>query len=869
MQPASAHPDLQARAAQDPVRVWNRLQVLLDGASVGLLHLDAAGHGLDSNPASRLMLARDEDQLRQASFAELIHPDELEHVRELHAQLVAGETDRWELEHRYLRPGGESVWAITRTSVVDPAPGEQRTGMAVIQEITERKLSELALRRANDRLERVLDVQRAISGASSDLQAVMDLVVEHSVDLTAGTGAMVSLVQGDELLIAAADGIAAEVLGSRRALEGSLPAHAFVTRSAVLVEDTASDSRLDAAVGARIGDGSRICVPLFNGATPVAALNVVTASRDAPLTEEDRQTLELLGGVLGSAISRAREFEALGRFEATFAGAITGMVLMAPDSSVVESNAAFQSLLGYGAEELRGRRAVDLIYEEDRPAARTRAQELLAREHGSARFESRLVRSDGQIVWVSASVSVVPGPGGQGSFVIGVIQDVTQRKLAEDALVAQAELREYQALHDSLTGLPNRTLFRDRVDQAVRASGRADTHVAVLILDLDRFKEINDALGHAAGDTLLVELGRRLEGVLRESDTVARLGGDEFGVLLPDARVPDDVLAAVARIRKAVEEPVTVQDLPLSVEGSIGIALHPQDGAESDALLQSADVAMYRAKEESAAWVFYDATTGTADPARLTLVGELRRALEQHELTLYYQPKAMLADGSVTSVEALLRWNHPTRGLVGPDDFIPLAQQTGLIKPLTLYVIDEAARQAHAWQSQGRRLSVAVNLSTRSLLDREFPGQVAAALARRGLRPGLLECEITESAMMADPQRTREILEALSAMGIRLSIDDFGTGHSSLSYLKRLPVSEIKIDRSFVMNMDHDEDDETIVRSTIDLAHNLGLEVVAEGVETQAIWDRLAQLGCTFAQGYLLSRPVPPDELTAWLSSRP
>jgi diguanylate cyclase (GGDEF)-like protein/PAS domain S-box-containing protein len=869
MQPATAHPNLQARAAQDPVRVWNRLQVLLDGASVGLLHLDAEGHGLDANPAARQMLGREEAELRGCTLADLIHPDDLDRVRELHAELVAGRTDRYELEHRYLRPGGDPVWAITRTSVVEPEPGEQRTGMAVIQDITERKLGELALHQKNARLEGLVEIQRLISAAGSDLQRVMDLVVEHSIALTGGTRAMVSMVEGDELVICAAGGIASEVVGLRRSLEGSLPAYAFAARTVVLVEDTTGDDRLDATVRAHIGDGSRICVPLFSGRTPVAALNVMTVTGEGRLTEEDRQTLELLGGVLGSAISRAAEFEALTRFEATFAGAITGMALMGADSTIVESNAALQSLLGYEAEELRGRPALDLVYEEDRPAARTKAQELMAHERGSARIESRMLRSDGQIVWVSASVSVVPGPGGQGHVTIGVIQDVTQRKLAEDALVAQAELREYQALHDSLTGLPNRTLFRDRVDQAVRASGRSDTRVAVLILDLDRFKEINDALGHAAGDQLLVELGRRLEGVLRASDTVARLGGDEFGILLPEARVPDDVLAAVARIRKVVEEPVTVQDLPLSVEGSIGIALHPSDGAQADALLRAADVAMYRAKEESAAWVFYDATTGTADPARLTLVGELRRALERHELTLYYQPKAALADGTITSVEALLRWNHPKRGLVGPDDFIPLAQQTGLIKPLTLYVIDEAVRQAHAWQSQGRRLSVAVNLSTRSLLDREFPGQVAAALARRGVRPGLLECEITESAMMADPQRTREILESLSAMGIRLSIDDFGTGHSSLSYLKRLPVSEIKIDRSFVMNMDHDEDDATIVRSTIDLAHNLGLEVVAEGVETPAIWDRLAHLGCTFAQGYLLSRPVPPDELIAWLSSRP
>jgi EAL domain-containing protein (putative c-di-GMP-specific phosphodiesterase class I) len=277
---------------------------------------------------------------------------------------------------------------------------------------------------------------------------------------------------------------------------------------------------------------------------------------------------------------------------------------------------------------------------------------------------------------------------------------------------------------------------------------------------------------------------------------------------------------------------------------------------------------MYSAKEANMAYAFYDEASDTYDPARLTIVGELRRAIEQHELVLYYQPKATLASGEVSSVEALLRWNHPTRGLVLPDDFIPLAQQTGLIKPLTLYVINEALKQSRAWQRDGITLSVAVNLSMRNLLDLEFPGQVAELLQEWEVDPSLLEFEITESTMLADPVRTKVILERLSAMKIRLAIDDFGTGYSSLAYLKRLPVDEIKIDRSFVMHMSEDEDNATIVRSTIDLGRNLGLEVVAEGVETAEIWDTLNSLGCTVAQGYYLSRPVPPDDLQAWLRAR-
>jgi diguanylate cyclase len=294
----------------------------------------------------------------------------------------------------------------------------------------------------------------------------------------------------------------------------------------------------------------------------------------------------------------------------------------------------------------------------------------------------------------------------------------------------------------------------------------------------------------------------------------------------------------------------------------------PNDGDDVDTLLQHADLAMYHAKAKNAGWAFYDASSARDDRGRLSLVGELRGALARNELVLHYQPKAFLADGQVRSVEALVRWQHPVRGLVQPDDFIPLVQHTGLINPLTRYVIDAALRQARAWSAQGWELSIAVNLSTRNLLDVEFPEQVAELLARHQVDPRWLELEITESTMLEDPARTKAVLERLSAMGIRLSVDDFGTGYSSLAYLTRLPIDEIKIDRSFVMNMADNEDDATIVRSTIDLGRNLGLEVVAEGVESGPVWDELTALGCTVAQGHFLCPPVPADELTHWLERR-
>jgi EAL domain-containing protein (putative c-di-GMP-specific phosphodiesterase class I) len=328
------------------------------------------------------------------------------------------------------------------------------------------------------------------------------------------------------------------------------------------------------------------------------------------------------------------------------------------------------------------------------------------------------------------------------------------------------------------------------------------------------------------------------------------------------------VIGVIDRIREALQKPIVVQDLPLAVEASIGVSMFPSHGRDAEVLLQRADVAMYSAKQESAPFCFYDAQADEYDPARLTLVAELRRAMEQQELVLHYQPKAVLEDGSVRSVEALLRWQHPHQGLIFPDEFIPIAQETGLIRPLTLYVVDEALRQCRDWRDQGLGLSVSVNLSMRNLLDLEFPQQVEGLLRHWDVEAELLELEITESTMLANPARTMTVLSELHALGIRLSIDEFGTGYSSLAYLRRLPIDEIKIDRSFVMSMQEEAGDAAIVRSTIDLGRNLGLSVVAEGVETVEIWDQLRELGCNVAQGYYLSRPVPPEKLTEWVQER-
>jgi diguanylate cyclase len=420
--------------------------------------------------------------------------------------------------------------------------------------------------------------------------------------------------------------------------------------------------------------------------------------------------------------------------------------------------------------------------------------------------------------------------------------------------------------HDALTGLPNRAQFRRRIARLVAAD--SGNGFAVVIMDLDRFKEIIDLMGHDAGDALLVEVARRVEGALRTSDMVARLGGDEFGLVLATPGGTAGLETMLDLVREAIEAPIMFHDVPLAISGSMGVAAFPDHGADADTLLRHADVAMYAAKRSNLPFAVYDEADNRSDPSRLKLIAELRRGLRRRELVLHYQPKARLASGVVDSVEALVRWNHPERGLVFPDAFIPLAQETGLIRPLTRYVLEEAVRQSREWQLGGLELAVSVNLSARNLLDVEFPDQVERLLSEAGLSPSLLELEITETTMLSDGARTQSALDRLSKLGIRISIDDFGTGYSSLAYLRRLPISEIKIDRSFVMNMDGCEDDAVIVRSTIDLGRNLGLSVVAEGVESEGIWTELRRLGCTSAQGYYLTRPVPAEELRAWLAAR-
>ena len=437
--------------------------------------------------------------------------------------------------------------------------------------------------------------------------------------------------------------------------------------------------------------------------------------------------------------------------------------------------------------------------------------------------------------------------------------------IATRELEHQRQEQEWQALHDPLTGLPNRKLFHQRVREAIEGAAGQGASVAVMIMDLNDFKEVNDTLGHHAGDLVLEQIGRRMQQVLRDDDLIARLGGDEFGVVLPHVKDEAAAVSVAERLLEALEPPISLEGMDVDLSASIGVSIYPWHGDDAQTLLRRADVAMYAAKESRGTFEVYSPSRDRYAPGRFSLITQIRPALENDELLLHYQPKVDLATGAVSGVEALIRWQHPEHGLVMPASFIPFVERTVLIRPITHYVLDTALRQWHRWARQGLDVRIAVNLSARSLLDAKLPEQIAELLARWKVPPDRLVLELTESSLMAESARAMSVMTRLSALGLSLSVDDFGTGYSSLTHLKRLPIDEIKIDRSFVMHMQADSGDAMIVRATVDLGRNLGLLVVAEGVEDRATWEQLAAMGCDVAQGHFITPPLDAAAMTAWL----
>jgi diguanylate cyclase (GGDEF)-like protein/PAS domain S-box-containing protein len=521
--------------------------------------------------------------------------------------------------------------------------------------------------------------------------------------------------------------------------------------------------------------------------------------------------------------------------------------------SVGTFNRSAEFLFGYAASEAHGLHWTELLL----PTGDPSGADLLARA-GEGPTEATGCSRDGRRFPVE--LVVTPIDGGEEHRHVAVIRDITERKAHQEEL-------QHRATHDPLTDLPNRLLLVARIEQALAHAADAGRSVAVLWMDVDRFQEINDALGHAVGDRLLQHVARRIEAALAPDDTLSRLGGDEFTILLP--RATGDEARRVGRsLIDALAAPFHVEDLSLEVEASCGVALYPDHADEAQALIQRAHMAMHAAKQDPSGVVVYGPDQDIDHLRKLTIKGELRSAIDHDRLTLLFQPKVDHATESVIGAEALLRWHHPAHGFIAPDEFTAVAEHSGLIRPLTQWVLERALEEAARWTRTGLPLGVSVNLSSRNLLEEDLPLRLAELLGRHGVAPEQLTLEITESVIMDDPDRARSTMLRIRELGVGIAVDDFGTGYSSLAYLTRLPVTELKIDKSFVMRLESDPGSATIVRSTVRLAHDLGMRVVAEGVESETVWSALKLLGCDVGQGYHFARPVPGAELLEIASRR-
>jgi diguanylate cyclase (GGDEF)-like protein/PAS domain S-box-containing protein len=577
-------------------------------------------------------------------------------------------------------------------------------------------------------------------------------------------------------------------------------------------------------------------------------------------------------GIVGNLHDITDLREAHERLRSAFENAPIGMAMSDLEGRIIRANPAMGDIVGRLPEDLVGVSVHDLTHPDDRELSSAEMQRLVSTGSVGYQIEKRYIHCDGHEVWISVSVSCVRDEQGRPLYLIGQVENITERRALRERLA-------YVAIHDPLTGLPNRELFMDRLEVALRRADRGQHHVAVIFLDLDRFKLINDSLGHDVGDQVLSAVADRLNSVMRASDTLARFGGDEFTVLCDDVGDEDDCLEVAQRLVMAMGQPLALHSGEVFVSLSVGIALsrHSESGA---VILRNADIAMYRAKDRGPSRIeIYHEDDERNVVSRLRTSNELHRALERRELELHYQPFVDLHTETLVGMEALVRWQHPTRGLLLPQEFIGLAEDSGLILPLGIWVLNEACRQMTQWHARrsesgydNARMNVSVNVSALQLADPGFPDHVARAIEASGIDPDRLWLEITESTLMRDADEAVTVLQAVRDLGLHIEIDDFGTGYSSLSYLQRFPVESLKIDRSFVADVDQRSDNAAIVRAIIGMGDSLGLPIIAEGVERRAEVDKLRSLGCHLAQGYLFGRPLPArslgafpaDDLSSW-----
>ncbi|GEM_PF-675389 len=739
---------------------------------------------------------------------------------------------------------------------------------AAQQELAERTRAEEQLRRQNEYQAALHETALGLINRL-DVAEVLNAIVARSAALLGGDHGYIDLVTPDAqwLELTAATGLFSDEIGRRFKPGEGVVGSVWASGEPLAV---AGYNRWEGRLPGGVRDAVRaaVGVPLKSGEQVIGVIGLVRVNSDAPFGQDEIAALGQFARLAVVALDNARLYQEARsaeeglRRQLEFTGAITnnlgeGVLALDGEGRVTLANPSALRMLGWDSGGLAGTSIQQLLAaasEAPHPVALAIAGGVAARVE-----DAIFVRRDGTPLPVSFSASPIMSDGRAAGTVIA-FHDITERK-------AQTAALEHQAQHDALTGLPNRVLLRDRLEQAIRTAGREALPLALLVMDLDGFKEVNDTLGHQMGDVLLQHVARRLQDALRTSDTVARMGGDEFAILLPgDAQTGAQI--AAQKLLEALEQPFPIDGYGIDVGASIGIAVYPDHGLDAQTLLRRADVAMYVAKRGKRGAVLYTSEQDQHSPDRLALLGDMRSAIEGGQLVLSFQPICDIRTRQVLRLEALAGWRHPRRGLIPPHDFIPLAEQTGLIGPLTRWLLGAALQTCSDWRTTGHAVGVAVKLSVRTLHERRTAEMLAELLATHRLPPAAVTLEINESALVPYPQRAIETLMRLHALGVRIAIDDFGTGYSSLAYLKRLPVDEVKIDRSFVLDMLSDPNDAAIARATIDLAHNLGLQITAEGIENSETLAALRTLGCDTAQGLLLGEPLEAEQLPAWLADR-
>jgi diguanylate cyclase (GGDEF)-like protein/PAS domain S-box-containing protein len=834
-----------------------RFRILFEQAQAGMAFTSLDGHITTVNPAFCDLVGYSETELRTLSLLDITHPDDVATLRDaMHAMLGSEEEGR-RIEKRYTRKDGENVWVDLTMRLVRSSDDKPMYFQTVAVDIRDRKRAEV-LQAARFAVTQALVTspgwEKAAPGLLEGLCRALDWELAEYWEVDTDREAMhfVTAWKRPGRDTSAFEATAAQVTYRRG--EG-LAGRVWESGAPVEMPDLAGDPSPRAAAAVAAGLHGIVGFPVRSGRRVVGMISLHTWAARI-LDEGLIAVMNDVGSQIGEFVERKRAEVALQESEKRMRSVLDNVsdgLATIDQAGIIESaNPAVAKLFGYSAEELMGQQADILIATTHRSAFDNYLQRRLNLDVPvSGAHETMGKRKNGSLFPLEFVVSSMQV--GSRHLFIGTLRDISERKAHTDAL-------EYQALHDALTGLPNRSLFGDRLRQALLAARRNQKMFGVLLLDLDRFKDINDALGHDRGDSLLQEVTARLRGVLRATDTIARLGGDEFAVLTTDAKHPEDVVASARKILASLEGPFAIGDQMVETGASIGIAIYPVHGDDPSTLLRRADVAMYVAKRSGGGYALYQPEQEAQTMRRSGLAGELRRSIPQGELVLHYQPQVTLATGAIQTVEALVRWNHPREGLMPPDRFIPMAEETGIIHPLTAWVIDSALTQLCKWLADGIDISVSLNVSPRNIEDHSLEEMVARALGNFKVEPNRLTLEITEGVAMA--AAAAKALNRLHEIGVRLALDDFGTGYSSLLYLMRLPINEIKIDRSFVSALASDPDSGAIVRSAVGLGHNLGLRVVAEGLQDRNAEAVLIEAGCDAAQGFLIGRPADEAEIT-------